>query len=87
MNIIGEIIGYAAGICTALCFLPQSIKTIVSKNVKSLSFWSYLFYCLGILLWIIYGFYIGSVQMVIFNAFSLIFAGIVFVMIIKYRHS
>ena len=86
MNIWGEITGYAAGICTALCFLPQTIKTIITKNVRDLSFWSYLFYCLGILLWIIYGFCIGSVQMVLFNTFSVIFAGIILAMIIFYRH-
>lgn len=84
-NIAGEIIGYVAGICTAVCFLPQSVKTIVSKNVRDLSFWSYLLYCLGIFLWFVYGFYIGSVQMIVFNAISLVFAGTTFVMIVRYR--
>ena len=81
-----EIIGYIAGICTAVCFMPQSIKTIRTKKVKDLSFWSYLIYNLGILSWIIYGAYLGSLPMVIFNGISIIFASIILFFIIKYRN-
>lgn len=83
MNIIGELLGYIAGVCTAICFLPQTIKTIRSKNVNGLSFASYIIYCTGILSWILYGFYLSSIQMIIFNAISLVFAGTILYMIVK----
>ena len=85
MNIGLEIIGYLAGICTAFCFMPQTIKTLRTHDVRSLSLLSYAVYCLGILLWIIYGIYLSSVQMVVFNAISIVFAASVLVMILKYK--
>lgn len=85
MSIIGEIVGYLAGICTAIVFLPQSIKTIKTKDVQGLSFGSYMIYCIGMILWIVYGIYLNSVQMMLFNAVSLFFAAIVLYIIIEQR--
>lgn len=83
MNILGEFLGYLAGICTAIAFLPQTIRTIKSKNISGLSLISYTIYFIGVLAWVLYGFYIHSVQMVIFNTISLIFTIIILYMIIK----
>ncbi len=85
MDIVGEIIGYLAGICTAIVFLPQSIRTIKTKDVRGLSLGSYVIYCLGMLLWIAYGVYLHSVQMMFFNAVSLFFAAIILYIIIMQR--
>lgn len=84
MSTFGELIGYVAGVCTAICFLPQSLRTFRKKKVRGLSGLSYAIYSFGILCWIIYGAYLGSVQMVVFNLVSLCFALPIFVMIIKY---
>jgi len=85
MTIIGEMLGYIAGICTAVAFLPQSIRTIRTKEVQSLSLFTYIIYCVGILSWILYGAYLHSIQMIFFNAVSLLFAVIIIYMIIKYK--
>ena len=85
MNILGEFLGYFAGIFTAIAFLPQTIKTISEKDVSGLSKTSYIIYCSGVLAWILYGFYLGSLQMVVFNLISLIFSLIVLIMIFKYQ--
>ncbi len=69
-----EIVGYMAGIMTAVCFLPQTIKTLKTRQTKDISFWSYLIYSFGLACWIIYGSYLDSVQMVVFNSVSLIFS-------------
>ncbi len=83
MHILGEFLGYLAGISTAVCFLPQTIKTIQTHDVKGLSFLSYLIYNIGILSWILYGAYLHSFQMILFNSISLIFAGTILYMIIR----
>ena len=83
MNIIGELLGYFAGICTAIVFLPQTIETIKSKNVSGLSLASYSIYCIGMISWILYGIYLSSIQMIIFNGISLFFATIILYMIIS----
>lgn len=87
MNIIGELLGYIAGICTAVVFLPQTIQTIKEKNVNGLSLLSYVIYCIGMISWILYGIYLHSVQMIAFNAISLFFAIIVLYMIIAHKRS
>ena len=85
MHILGEFLGYLAGIATAVCFLPQTIKTIKSKKVGDLSFWSYFIYNIGILSWIFYGIYLDSFQMILFNSISLIFAATILYMIIRQK--
>lgn len=82
-SFVGEFLGYFAGLCSAFVFLPQTIKTIKDKNVSGLSLTSYIIYCVGMLAWILYGIYLASIQMIIFNLISLVFASIVLYMIIK----
>lgn len=85
MDIFGELLGYIAGLCTAVVFLPQSIQTIKTKDVSGLSLGSYVIYCVGMVSWIAYGVYLHSFQMMLFNAISLFFAVIILYMIITRR--
>lgn len=79
----GEIIGYLSGMCTTLAFLPQAIKSIVTKNVSGLSLYMYIIYCIGLIFWILYGVYLHSFQIMLFNSITLIFNVIILYMIIK----
>ena len=54
MNILAEAAGYIAGLCIATCFLPQTLRTIRSKNVQELSLTSYVIYCTGMVLSLIH---------------------------------
>lgn len=85
METFYEAVGIIGGICTAVCFLPQTLKTLKNKEVRGLSLLSYSLYCIGILSWIIYGYYKNSVSMIISNSFSLLFAAAILLMIILYR--
>ena len=51
MNVFFEALGYLAGICTAIVFLPQTIQTIKDKNVSGLSLGTYIIYCIGMISW------------------------------------
>ena len=81
-----EIIGYVAGMCTAVCFLPQTVKTIKTQDVNGLTLLSYVIYALGLLSWIVYGAYLNSLQMMIFNTPALIFALIIIGEIVYNRY-
>lgn len=85
MNIFFETLGYFAGICTAISFIPQALKTYKTKDIQGLSLGMYTIFNLGILSWTIYGFYLKSYQMIIFNILCLCFSFPVLVMILKYR--
>ena len=80
---LGEIVGYLAGFCTMLAFLPQAIKSIATKNVSGLSLYMYIIYCIGLVSWILYGVYLNSVQIMVFNSITLIFNVIILYMIVK----
>ena len=82
-SFFGEIIGYLCGACTTLAFLPQAIKSIVTKNVSGLSLYMYIIYCIGLVFWILYGVYLHSFQIMLFNSITLIFNGIILYMIVK----
>ncbi len=80
--IIGEFLGYACGFCTTIAFLPQTIKSIRSRNVSGLSWLTYTIYCVGCALWMLYGVYLNSFQMVLFNGITLLFNSIILYLII-----
>lgn len=87
MNIVAELLGYLGGLFVAFAFLPQTLHTIQKKDVKGLSLLTYIIYCAGILLWILYGIYLGSVQLILFNSISLLFSGTILCLIIGHRKS
>jgi len=82
-SLIGETIGYLSGVCTMLAFLPQALKSITTKNVSGLSLYMYIIYCIGLVFWILYGVYLHSFQIMLFNSITLIFNGIILYMIVK----
>ncbi len=82
MNIIAEALGYIGGTCIAFSFLPQTLRILKSRDVKGLSLPTYIIYCIGIASWILYGIYLKSVQVILFNAISLFFAGAILTLII-----
>jgi len=83
--VFGEFFGYASGVCTTLAFLPQAIKSIMTRNVSGLSLYMYVINCIGLVLWILYGVYLHSVQMMLFNSITLIFNLVILYMIITAR--
>ena len=86
MNIIiGEFFGYLAGSCMAICFLPQSIKTVKTRDVSNLSLSTYIIYIVGVISWISYGIYLKSFQMILFNLIQGSFAVLILYNIIKYK--
>lgn len=87
ISFLGETLGYIAGICTAIVFLPQAIKTIRSRDVSGLSVLTYLIYCIGMISWILYGIYLHSLQMIIFNTLSLVFTAPILYLILRCKKS
>jgi len=49
------IIGYIASITTTIGYLPQTIKSIKTKNTQGVSIWMFLIITFGSIFWIIYG--------------------------------
>jgi MtN3 and saliva related transmembrane protein len=69
-----QILGLAAGSCTTIAFLPQVIKTWKSGSAKDLSLGMFSFFCLGVMLWLIYGIIIKDVPVIVANLLTLVLA-------------
>lgn len=64
---IEDIIGYIAGTLMAVVSIPQIIKSLKTKKVKDLSFIMLVLLILGSVLWMIYGFLIHSLPIIIMD--------------------
>ena len=84
-NWIFEMIGIIAGICIALPSIPQILQTRRTKEVKELSPLMFGLLAMGTGCYFVYGRYLGSVSMMLFNAISVISAVIMLILMWKYR--
>ena len=79
------VIGLIAAACTTFAYVPQAIKIIKTKDTKSLSLIMYVIMTVGIVFWLSYGILLKDLPIIIANTVTLIFAGIILVLKIKYR--
>jgi len=62
-----EILGLVAAILTTAAFLPQVYKTWKTKSAESLSMSMLLIFESGVLCWLVYGYLIGSLPVILAN--------------------
>ncbi|MBD3426121.1 MAG: hypothetical protein GF409_02695 [Candidatus Omnitrophica bacterium] len=74
-----SLIGFAAGICTTLSFVPQVVKILRTKRARDISLYMYIILTLGIFLWLVYGILIGEFPIVLANGITLCFCLMVLV--------
>lgn len=55
MNIFVVVIGYLAGFCAVISFIPQAIKTIKTRNTKEISLKTYIIYIIANFLFLLFG--------------------------------
>ena len=70
MNV--DIFGYFAAILTTAAFLPQLIKTLKTKKADDVSLATLIMFIIGVLFWIIYGYEISSIPILVANLITLI---------------
>ncbi|MGL5801308.1 MAG: SemiSWEET transporter, partial [Cetobacterium sp.] len=63
-----RIIGIIAATLTTIAFFPQVIQVIKSKDTKSISLTMYILFVTGVLLWVLYGFYLNDLPIIIANS-------------------
>ncbi len=69
-----QLLGLMAGSFTTIAFLPQVIKTWKSRSAKDLSLGMFSLFCLGVLLWLIYGIQVKDLPVIIANMVTLLLA-------------
>lgn len=79
-----EIIGYMAACCTTLCWLPQAVRTIQTKDTKAISLVTQCFFAIGISLWLAYGIAVNSWPVILSNVVTLPLVLVVVAMKLRY---
>ncbi len=78
-----HIIGTIAAFCTTASFLPQAIKTIKTQNTNGISLEMYTLFTIGVLLWLVYGILLKELEIIVANAITSVFAGIILAYVVK----
>lgn len=84
MDIV-ETLGLAAGFLTTVAYVPQVVKIWRSKSARDVSLRTFAALTLGIAAWLAYGIAKHDVPLVLWNAVTLVLAGAILAMKLKYR--
>ncbi len=79
-------LGIVAGMLTTFAYLPQAIKTWKSKSANDLSWSMLIILSVGIILWLIYGFSVGDIPIILANVVTFILTCVILAMKIRYKN-
>lgn len=79
-----DITGYVAAFCTTIAFLPQLIRVIQLRSAREISLGMFSLFSFGVLLWLLYGIWIGSKPVMASNAVTLVLSVSILVLKLKY---
>ena len=80
-----DLLGLSAGFLTTISFVPQVVKTWRSKSAADISTSMFALFSLGLILWLIYGFYLQSLPIILANSITLVLTAII--LILKYHYA
>jgi len=77
-------IGALASVLTTISFIPQVWRVWKTRSARDLSLPMYLIFTTGVALWLVYGVMLGSWPIIVGNAITVVLAGIVLAMKLKF---
>ena len=81
---IVSLLGFLAGALTTIAFVPQLVRSWRSRSVKDVSCGMLTIFCTGVFLWLTYGLLIHSWPVIVANVVTLILAGAILILKLKY---
>lgn len=78
-------IGLAAGLLTTLAFVPQVLKIWRTRSAKDISLRTYVFFSIGVALWLVYGILRQEPPIILWNAVTLVLAIAIVAMKLRFR--
>lgn len=79
------VLGLLAGGLTTLSFVPQVRKIWKTKSAGDVSLLMFVAFCVGVSLWIVYGFMKGEAAIIITNAVTLLLGSAIVWMKLKFK--
>lgn len=80
-----QVLGLAAGSLTTVSFLPQVIKTWRSRSAKDLSLGMFSLFCVGVVLWLVYGIIVRDIPVVAANFVTFLLAATLLFFKLRFR--
>ncbi|HEY3814466.1 MAG TPA: SemiSWEET transporter [Caulobacteraceae bacterium] len=85
-DVLIEVIGAGAAVCSVTSFVPQLLKLIREKEAEAVSLRMYAVTVTGFSLWLAYGVLRESPPLIASNALSLLLSGAILVLTLRYQH-
>ena len=82
---VATALGYFAGFLTTISLVPQVVKTWKTKSVDDFSLWMLSTWWVGIVCWVAYGILTNAEPIVVWNMSTLLLAGAILAMKIKFK--
>jgi MtN3 and saliva related transmembrane protein len=79
-----KLLGFAAATCTTLAFAPQFVKVRRTRSTEDISLGMFFVMVFGAMLWLLYGLFTGDAPLIAANAITIILAGGILFMKLKY---
>jgi MtN3 and saliva related transmembrane protein len=79
-----EWIGALAATITTLCWVPQALRVIKTRDTKAISLLMYLMLAVGLVLWLVYGLLLGSMPLIVANTITLALVLVILAMKLRY---
>ncbi len=75
-----DTVGYIAAILSVICFIPQGIRIVQTKDTNAISFWMYFLFLLSVIFWLIYGLMLSSAPIIVKNIIVIALSGIILIL-------
>ena len=80
---LSTLIGSAAGCIGLYSFVPQVVKCCRTGDVAAISLRMFAVRTFGLLLWMVYGYALGSLPVLIFSALGLVLTSVILVLKVR----
>ena len=77
--------GYVAATLTTVAFIPQALKTLKTRDTRSISLGMYVVFTVGVGFWLMYGIYLHSLPMIVSNVITFALAAAILTMKVRWR--
>lgn len=81
---LNDVVGTLAATLTTISFVPQVWQVWRTRNTGDISLAMYGLFTTGVALWLLYGILLGAWPIIIANGITLLLAGAVLVMKLRY---
>ena len=79
------LLGLVAGGLTTASFVPQVMKIWKTKSAEDVSLMMFVAFCVGVSLWLAYGFIKGELAIIVTNAVTLVLGASIVWMKLKFK--